>query len=202
MLHVRTTQALCEPVDCSAASDQLERAARALVEVHLASILLAFALHLIDQDAKHVEICPDGEHGKRFDIRSWLEAEGFSKASSHGTTYCGEYERAPHKVTVRALAGNGDVKATVGGRLIVAECKGGIINTTHAGQKSKQRRALQEAVGQLLCRPDGDERQIAVIPDTAESRRWADRIAPRARKIGIEIALVDRQGAVQYVRAD
>jgi len=162
--------------------------------------MLAYAMHLTAQGANHVELRPDGEHGKRFDIRSWLEAEGFTLTPAGGrTAYCGVYDRTLHKVTVQSRAGDGDVVATIEGRRIVAECKGGVVNSKHAGQKSKLRRAVLEAVGQLLCRPQGDERQVAVVPDAPESRKWAKRIALRAWAAGIEVALVDRKGGVEYV---
>ncbi len=60
-------------------------------EHHLteAGVMIAFAMYLLDQGAAGVEIHPDGEHGKRFDIQKCLECLGFTLADSHGTTAYG-----------------------------------------------------------------------------------------------------------------
>jgi hypothetical protein len=79
---------------------------------------------------------------------------------------------------------------------IVAECKGGIINTKHAGQKSKLRRGLCEAVGLLMSRENTGERQYAVVPLTDDTQRLADQMRPRCRKAGIEIALIREDGMI------
>jgi hypothetical protein len=171
-------------------------------EEHLpeAGVMLAYAMHLFDLGATHVEIRPDGEHGNRFDIRSWLESDGFRLVKPVGaTTYCGTYKSGSRELMVRSVPGDGDVIWKSPEGTVIAECKGGILNTRHAGQKSKLRRAVVESVGQLLCRPNSGERQVAVVPDTAECRTWANRVAPRARLVGIEIALVSRDGSVTYV---
>jgi hypothetical protein len=42
--------------------------------------MLAFVVHLIAEypDIDGLEIHPGGEHGKRFDIRGWLEHHGYA----------------------------------------------------------------------------------------------------------------------------
>ncbi len=78
---------------------------------------------------------------------------------------------------------------------IVAECKGGIVNTRHAGQTSRLRKGLCEAVGLLMTNPRSG-RQVAVVPQTEGTLRLAQKLAPRAKEAGIEIALVDELGHV------
>jgi hypothetical protein len=91
------------------------------------------------------------------------------------------------------------VVATTCTESIVAECKGGIVNTRHAGQTSRLRKGLCEAVGLLMAREKGG-RQVAVVPNTETTFRLAKRLAPRARDAGIDIALVDERGRVVDVK--
>jgi hypothetical protein len=64
----------------------------------------------------------------------------------------------------------GDIVADIEGRSYVAECKGGVINTKHAGQLSRLRKGLCEAVGlSLATEPVEGRRQFAVVPKTATS---------------------------------
>jgi hypothetical protein len=99
-------------------------------------------------------------------------------------------------------SGVGDVVAVVDGRKVVAECKGGIVNTRHNGQRSKLRRGLCEAAGQLIGREQKpDERHVAVVPYTALTETVAKRMASRAGRAGIEIALVKPDGRVVYVES-
>ena len=61
------------PNRASACTDDMEH--------HLTegAVMVAFALHLLRtvDGLKDVSIHPDGEHGKWFNFRSWLEAQGF-----------------------------------------------------------------------------------------------------------------------------
>jgi hypothetical protein len=139
-----------------------------------AAVMLAFANHLFREfGATSVAIHPDGEHGRRFDIRS--------KAL---------------EVRVEPRPGRGDVVALDGDHKIIAECKGGVLNTRHAGQVSRLRRGLYEAVGMLLSRPAGNEMQFAVVPRHQETIKLATRLAARCRDCGIRIALVSGRGEV------
>ena len=81
---------------------------------------------------------------------------GFQHAQTRGSTsYGGEYTRGDQTLTIRLKPGLGDVIAELDGRKLVAECKGGVINSNHAGQLSRLRCGLCEAVGLLLTRPPG-----------------------------------------------
>ena len=171
-------------------------------ERHLteAAVMIAFAMYLLDTGAAEVEIHPDGEHGKRYDIRACLESLGFTLTASHGTTrYGGVYRRGHHAVSVSPRSGFGDVVAKIGGNAFVAECKGGITNTDHAGQVARLRRGLCEAVGQLMVRPAVGERNIAVVPETPATKKLAERMRHRTLAAGIEIALVDERGRVEFI---
>lgn len=170
-------------------------------EQHLteAAVMLAFAMHLLTEPAgaSLVEIHPDGEHVKRFELEAWLLAHGFSVASRKGKG--AHFQRGDHTIAMSFTAGLGDVVGTNGNRRIVAECKGGILNTTHPGQKSRLRRGLCEAVGQLMGREQENERHIAVVPDTRVTRDLAHRMHLRCQASGIEIALVAGDGRVSFI---
>jgi hypothetical protein len=94
-------------------------------------------------------------------------------------------------------SGRGDVVADFRGASIVAECKGGIVNTRHPGQQSRLRQGLCEVIGLSLAQPviEG-RRQVAVVPRTKVTETLAQKMAIRARAAGIEIALVDGHGKV------
>ena len=79
----------------------------------------------------------------------------------------------------------------------MAECKGGIVNTRHAGQTSRLRQGLCETIGLSLASPAIEgRRQFAVVPRTKVTESLARRMAARAGSAGIEIALVDGRGNV------
>jgi len=167
------------------------------------AVMVAYALHILrTTDARQVAIHPDGEHGKSFEFRSWLLVRGFELVAPRGTTtYGGIYRHTDgREIDVFPKSGLGDVVATVGNGRIVAETKGGIMNTTHPGPTSRARRGLCEAVGLLLATPfEQGTRQIAVVPDVPVTQRLAKNMIQRARLAGIEIALVDRRGNVTDV---
>ncbi|MBO9378837.1 hypothetical protein GG804_18885 [Sphingomonas histidinilytica] len=167
------------------------------------AVMIAYAMHLLrTEGAQHVRIHPDGEHGKQFDFSGWLERRQFQKISTIGTTaYGGAYENsAGQTITVNPRSGLGDVVAEVGDHVISAECKGGIINTKHAGQVSRLYKGLCETVGMLMATPT-QGRQVAVVPLTASTLRLAERLAPRCAIAGIEIALVGSRGEVLDVKS-
>ena len=165
-----------------------------------AAILIAFAMHLFDNEAaKRVTINPDGEHAKRHEMVSTLARNGFAKISSSGSTPAGGvYQRGDQYLTLSFRSGQGDVSADINGRLLIAECKGGVINTKHAGQVSRLRKGLCEAIGQLMSRDLGAERHVAVVPDTATTRGLAKKMIGRTRAAMIEIALIDPFGLVHF----
>jgi hypothetical protein len=161
------------------------------------AVMLAYITYLMDQhpELDGIEIHPDGEHGKQFDIRGWLECRGYKLVQPQGsTTYGGRYDKGNRSILVSLKPGRGDVIGQLNSSKIVAECKGGIINTKHAGLKSKLRRSLCEAVGLLMSRENTGEKQYAVVPLTDDTLRLADRMRRRCREAGIEIALVREDG--------
>lgn len=168
------------------------------------AVMVAYAMHLLrTTSAKEVRIHPDGEHGKQFDFAGWLGRRGFSMVSSSGkTSYGGTYTDGEGRaIIVSPKSGLGDVVAKVGNQIVSAECKGGIINTRHAGQVSRLYKGLCETVGLLMATPSPG-RQVAVVPYTESTLRLATRLAPRCAFAGIELALVKSRGEVIDVRAD
>jgi hypothetical protein len=175
-------------------------------ERHLteAAVMLAYGMHLLrtEPGLEKVELHPDGEHAKRFEIVRWLSARGFTLKEPQGkTAYCGTYSNGRQTIIVASTPGKGDVVARTNDGIIVAECKGGIINTSHAGQKSRLRKGLCEAVGLLMARDKGG-RQVAVVPNTETTLKLARKLAPRALDAGIEIAVVNERGQVTDVKPD
>lgn len=165
------------------------------------AVMVAYAMHLLrTQNAQHVRIHPDGEHGKQFDFAGWLGRRDFVKTSSIGSTgYGGTYRNpAGQEITINPKSGLGDVVAEVGNHVVSVECKGGIINTRHPGQVSRLYKGLCETVGLLMATPS-QGRQVAVVPLTESTLRLAERLAPRCALAGIEIALVGRRGEVKDV---
>jgi len=163
------------------------------------AVMLAYMEHLMEEHSEldGIEIHPDGEHGKQFNIRAWLEHRGYKLVEPQGrTAYGGRYRNGDRSVLVSLHSGQGDVVAQLNRTKIVAECKGGIINTKHPGQKSKLRRGLCEAVGHLMSRENAGEKQYAVVPLTDDTQRLAEQMRPRCRKVGIEIVLIREDGRV------
>jgi hypothetical protein len=174
-------------------------------ERHLteAAVMLAYGMHLLRTipGLTKVELHPDGEHAKRFEIAQWLNARAFSLKESHGTTaWCGTYADGKQVIVVTSISGKGDVVASTSDGIIVAECKGGIVNTRHPGQVSRLRKGLCEALG-LLMSTSQTGRQVAVVPYTETTLKLAQKMAPRAKSVGIEIALVNELGQVIDVDA-
>jgi hypothetical protein len=92
-----------------------------------------------------------------------------------------------------------DVVAVLAGQTMVGECKGGVINSRHAGQVSRLRRGLCEIIGLLMARPLEAERHVAIVPATETTRRLATRMLPRLKPAGIEVALVYGDGSVEFL---
>lgn len=186
------------------------RACEGGLEHHLTegAVMVAFAMHLLRTvpGLKHVAIHPDGEHGKRFDFLGWLEKHRFAMIEHMGSTpYGGKYRSTVtgQTILINPKPGRGDVVADVAGKSFVAECKGGVINSKHAGQLSRLRKGLCETIGLSLSSPlVEDKRQFAVVPRTPTTETLAGRMRVRAKTAGIEIALVDGQGNVFDVTSD
>jgi hypothetical protein len=116
-----------------------------------------------------------------------------------GTRYGGRYRSAVagQTILINPKSGRGDVVADIEGESFVAECKGGIINSKHAGHLSRLRKGLCEAIGLSLSVPLAKgRRQFAVVPRTSVTETLAGRIIERAKAAGVEIALVDGLGNV------
>lgn len=173
-----------------------------------AAVMLAVCNHLIAKqhaqgEPGSVSMHPDGEHAKQFDIAAYLSAQGFIRSEGLGaTSYGGIYCRGPDAITVFPRSGLGDVVASVGGRKVIAECKGGVVNSTHGGVLSRTRSGLSELIGQLMVLPVDESQQIAVRPYTKTAEALAVRLAPRCQLAGIEIALVHEDGRLAFVSAD
>lgn len=164
--------------------------------------MLAFGMYLLQNGAAVVELHPDGEHGKQYDFETCLAQLGYCHVVTRGTTrYGGEYSRGEQKVYISPKSGLGDVVAQLETHRVLAECKGGVVNSRHTGQLSRLRRGLCEAVGLLMTRRRGDNRYIAVVPATAATRAMARQMISQTLAAGIEIALVDGAGDVTFIES-
>ncbi|MCY4197573.1 MAG: hypothetical protein OXD33_11780 [Rhodobacteraceae bacterium] len=157
------------------------------------AVMLAVADWMFDSGAQTVRMSPDGMHAKQFDIRGCLETQGFKQIDRWGHTNAGSrYTRHDHTLEVDFKPGQGDVVADVREYRIWVETKGGFLNTKHAGQMSKLRRGLYEAVGMLLngSKTHGVDRLIAAVPHHPETEKLSQQMAQRCQDTGIEIAWV------------
>ena len=165
------------------------------------AVMLAFSMHLLETvpGLTHVAIHPDGEHGKRFDIGGWLSRRGYSHSQPTGRTpYAGLYTLGGRSILVNPKSGVGDIVADHDGQSILAECKGGCVNTRHPGLRSRLRSGLCETVGLLLATPKPEgQRQYAVAPWADATAALAAKMMPRADRAGIEIVLLDEHGQVR-----
>ncbi len=83
---------------------------------------------------------------------------------------------------------------------LVAECKGGVLNTRHSGQASRLRQGFCETVGLSMASPTVHGRkQYVVVPRTPATEKLARRMLLRVRAAGISISLVDGKGNVTDV---
>lgn len=168
------------------------------------AVMLAYAMHLFRTcPTKEVRIHPDGEHGKQFDFAGWISRRGFTLITATGrTSYGGIYTDAEGRtLIVNPKSGLGDVVTSFNGDSVIAECKGGVINTRHSGRVSLLDRGLHETVGRLMAKPLGG-RQVAVVPYTMRTAELALRLVPRCRQAGIEIALVRSRGEVVDMKSE
>ena len=168
-----------------------------------AAVQLAFSLYLLEHEngGGTVEMFPDGEHAKRFDIPSFLTSLGFSKTASMGSTaYGGTYQRDDQTLIVnpKSQHGRGDVVGVLDEVVVRAECKGGIINSKHSGARSSLRSGFNELIGQTMSMAVDGARHIAVAPQTSDSELQASRLKDRCKSAGIEIALITRDGEVIF----
>ena len=129
-------------------------------ERHLteATVMLAYGMHLLRTvpGLLKVELHPDGEHAKRFEIPHWLNARGFLLSQGRGTTaWGGTYVSGQQAIAVTSIP-------------------------RHPGQVSRLRKGPCEAVGLLMAIPPVG-RQLAVVPYTETTLRLAKRMAPARR---------------------
>lgn len=118
--------------------------------------MLAYGMHLLRAvpELRTVTLHLDGEHAKRFEIARWLSAQGFVRNELPGkTAFVGTYVCGEQSIVVASIPGKGDVVAMTPEGTIIAECKGGIMNTRHAGQTSRLRKGLCEAAGSMNSKP-------------------------------------------------
>lgn len=167
-------------------------------ELHFteAAVMLAYGMHLLATvpQLNSVELHPDGEHGKRFEIAKWLSERGFALTEPQGrTSYCGKYVYGDKSILVTLKPGKGGVNANTPEGAFTAECKGGFVNTRHPGQVSCLRKGLCEAVGLLMARDLGGKK-IAVVHYTPITLRLAQKMVPRATAAGIQIDWLTGEG--------
>ena len=169
------------------------------------AVQIAVALALLEDSRScgSAEIYPDGEHAKRFSIKKFLKEQGFSFVQNPRTTtdYAGTYKRGTSSLIVnpKAVHGQGDVVAKINDVTVRVECKGGTINSKHAGVQSKLRSGFAELIGQAMAMDDNGDRHVIALPLTDLTKKQAKRLSARCLKAGIEIALVREDGSLLWV---
>jgi len=165
-----------------------------------AAVMLAVAEWLFSRGATEVRAHPDGLHMKDFDMPGWLEGRGFRRVSTTGKRgVSGTFERGSQQITIHSKPGLGDVVATLDGVEVEVETKGGVINSRHPGRLSRLRKGLHEAVGQLMASPRGEGQLIAAVPSHPETLKVAEKLRERCSRVGITLALIERDGRVNVV---
>jgi hypothetical protein len=164
-----------------------------------AAVMIAFAMYLLhgNDEINEVFIHPDGEHKKKFAFDKWFENNNFSILQTTKSSAI-TYERSAMRIMLHYKPGIGDVRVTSETKNIIAECKGGVINSTHSGHTSRLRKGLYEVIG-LLMTKDENCRRVAVVPDTKTTYETARKLIAQTSRAGIEIALVDRTGNVRFI---
>ncbi len=164
------------------------------------AVMLIMTQWMLNSGCDRIEIHPDGQHLKQFNMRSWLIEQGFQLVESIGKTdQGGRYQSDAIIVELIPKSGLGDVVGVLNGERIEIEAKGGCINSKHAGQLSKLRKGLTEAVGQLMSPHPKSTRLIAAVPYHEETKRLAHRMAYRCKLAGIEIALTKEDGTIHWI---
>lgn len=172
-------------------------------ELHMPELLvmIAAAEWLFKLGVNEVRIHPDGMHLKDIDVDAFLVPRRFERRSATGRSKkTGEFKRNNQTLILHSLPGLGDVVGLLNGTEIEIETKGGCVNSKHAGQLSKLRKGLSEAVGQAMASPRNGVRLIAVVPRHTETQKLAERLVHRCHLAGIEIGLVSEDGALELIK--
>ena len=136
------------------------------------------------------------EHDARIVLAHAITLQPFAAGGPELGTLPRDFEYQVREASVKRLDG---LAEEIRGDGIEVEAKGGCINTRHAGQLSKLRKHLYEAVGMLLDSRNDACRLIAAVPRHPETERVAERMAKRCHSAGIEIALVSGDGSIWIV---
>ena len=175
-------------------------------ELHLteAAVMLAYGMHLLATvpQLNSVELHPDGEHGKRFEIAKCYPSEDSNSPNRKveraiAESTCMETRAFwLHRLPVRATWSRTLRKDQSRRNVRAASSIRAIPDRFHVCVKG-----FREAIGLLMARDLGGQ-QIAVVPYTPITLRLAQKMVPRVTAAGIQIALVDEFGHVIDIRTD
>ena len=171
-----------------------------------AEVALRFAIWLLSSPdaAPSAEGGTDGSAARLFPMRAFLGEEGWRCSESGGrdgtSPYQGIYTQGARTLRVHARPGVGDVIASVGGRQIFAECKGGQLQRSIEGKERAN--LVRSGRGTARVRAAaGLRRRGRAVPDAGGFRRLAGSILEDtiAAEAGVRTALVGRNAAVDGV---
>lgn len=165
---------------------------------------LAFHLLSLPNSQNTASVALDGAQVKVgpneiFQIVPFLRDIGWHQIDQKGhRDWQGRYKKDSKYLEIHSKSGIGDVVLTVGGKRIRAECKKGPLIPKRG---NPEYRLLREAIGQVVTVEQVNEGDLLVVavPNGPKFRQlvpvWRER--PLIKRIGIQIALVDRDGTVE-----
>lgn len=170
-----------------------------------AEVALRLAFHLLSlpNSQNTASVALDGAQvrvgsDEIFQIMPFLRDVGWHQVEQKGRrNWQGRYEKDGKYLEIHSKSGIGDVVLTVGGKRIRAECKKGSLIPKKG---NPEYRLLREAIGQVVTVEQVNEDDILVVavPNGPKFRQlvpvWRER--PLIKRIGIQIALVDRDSTV------
>ena len=168
-----------------------------------AEVALNLALHLVRHplSAPTVEVSIDGAQvnvaGEPiFRISDFLQSQGWRQTEKIGRVdWSGVYEKGGLRLRVDSKPGKADVRARVGQRRVIAECKGGPVGGRRGNPEYPR---LRQAVGQLVTMEEAYDGDILVVavPNTESFKRRVEDFQkrPLVARLGIRFVLVDEHG--------
>jgi hypothetical protein len=167
------------------------------------ALRLAFWLLEHPEGEDRAEVAIDGAQvriggDQVFALEEFMRVSGWEHEPTGLGRWQGTYRKNGKRIDIHSRPGVGDVVGNVNNRTIRAECKKGPLILKRGGPEYP---LLREALAQLLTVEEAGEEDVlvAAVPKAARfptlAAAWSNR--PLMRRVGIRIALVGRDGAVE-----